>query len=111
MRCDVGEKLNQLKKIKIGAETLNIGTYYYDYQIFLKSIDANVPQERIEAYFSKFGEISHVVMTESFIRNGNPYRRCYIKMKDEKVVDSIVLGQVHRIDNGEVKCVRTFGLD
>lgn len=32
-------------------------------------------------------------------------------MKDDKVVDSIILGQIHMIDKCEVKCVRTFGLD
>lgn len=32
-------------------------------------------------------------------------------MKEDKVVDSIILGQIHSIDKCEVKCVRTFGLD
>lgn len=50
-------------------------------------------------------------MTEPFSKNSGSYRRCYIKMKDEKVVDSIILGQIHLIDKCEVKCVRTFGLD
>ena len=95
----------------MGDQTLNIGIYYHDYQIFIKSIDSKITQKHIEDYFSQFGEIEHIVMTEPFPKNNSSYRRVYIKMKDDKVVDSIVLGQTHFINQCEVKCVRTFGLD
>ena len=95
----------------MGDQTLNIGIYYHDYQIFIKSINSEISQKHIQDYFSQFGEVEHIVMTEPFVKNSSSYRRCYIKMRDDKVVDSIVLGQTHLINHCEVKCVRTFGLD
>ena len=77
----------------------------------MKGIDAKVSEERLQEYFSQFGEVTHIVLTEPFEHNGAHNRRCYIKMKDENVVDSIILGPAHFIDGKRIFCVRTFGLD
>ena len=105
------KKLNELKKLVIGGSTLNIGTYYYDHQVFIKAISPEVSEDRLKTYFSNFGEVDHIVMSEPFEKKGKKYRRSYIKMKDDSVVDSIVLARAHSIDAEPFKCIRTFGLD
>lgn len=105
------EKLTQLKTLKIGDDILNIGTYYYDHQIFVKSIDSKVSEQKLHDYFSQFGTVEHIVMTEPRQKHGQSLRSCYIKMADDKVVNSIILGGNHAIDGQDVRCVRTFGLD
>lgn len=43
----IATKLNELKTVKIGDSILNIGRYYYDYQIFINQLDPAITRNQV----------------------------------------------------------------
>lgn len=100
-----------LKKISVGGSEASIGRYYHDHQIFINKLDKQISPEKLQGYFSKYGQVLDVVTT---VPDGKPeadYLHCYIKVENEDIANRIILQKSHKIDEIEVKLVRTFMLD
>lgn len=51
------------------------------------------------------------MITDPAEKKAENFKHCYIKMKENNVIDQIVLAKIHKIQDKIVKPVRTFGLE
>lgn len=76
---------------------MHIGRYYHDYQIFINRLDAFLYKQLVIDYFKHFGEVVDLVITDPPHIRSKEYKHCYVKMKDENVVDKIIFTKTHKI--------------
>lgn len=95
---ETASKLSELKTVKIGEDTVNIGRYYHDYQIFINKLDKSITKDQVSDYFKQYGEVVDIVITEPAEKKIQDIKHCYIKMKDEKTIDRVVLARLHKIE-------------
>lgn len=86
-----------MKSVKIGDNNLNIGRYYYDYQIFINKLDPSITRAQVIEYFQQYGEVVDIVITDPAEKKIQDFKHCYIKMSDDKTIDRVVLARIHKI--------------
>jgi RNA recognition motif-containing protein len=84
--------------VKIGNDTVDVGRYYHNYQLFVKK-PKSVSKDRLFEYFQQFGDVMDIVENEYADQKKNRgYNYCFIKMKDDKQIDGIVLAKLHKLN-------------
>jgi hypothetical protein len=94
--CNSAARLCELKAVKIGKDSVRVGRYYHDYQLFIKK-PKSLSKEKIREYFQQFGEVVDIVEMDSADHKGKGHNSCYIKIRGEKTIDTIVLAKLHKV--------------
>jgi hypothetical protein len=87
-----------------------VDRFYHDYQLFVKKPES-VSKDKLREYFQQFGEVVDIAELEFTEQKSHGHNYCYIKMKDDKVIDGILLAKLHKLnEKDEVRVKRTFGI-